>query len=890
MAKPIVIEILAKADKARRDITGLGNDTDRAASKFAGAAKKAAKFAAVGLGVALVAGAGAAVKFAKAAIEDEQAASRMAQTFQKAAGATDKQIASTEKWITAQGKSLGVTDDELRPALSKLVTATGSVSEAQKLTSLAMDVSAAKGKSLGAVSEALMKAQNGQVGALSRLGINTKNAAGETITMEQATKRMADTFGGAAQKNAETLGGRIDRLKLIASEAGESLGAKILPPLTTFAEFLLSRGVPAVVQIGGAIQTWAADMGTRLAPIIAQVQSVVMAWGATLTTTVIPAVVKVADYLSSTFGPVLSQIGAVITGKVIPAVVSIATFFSSRLVPAVVQVYSNVAAKLKPILDQVAATIATKVIPSVVKIIDRFREWQPTIEKVVLVVVKIIGKFFEFQAAILGKVLPPVIQFAGFLLAKLVPAVLDTIETVAKIIGKVIEFGGAMVNGAQKVAEFAVKVNQKVTDVVGFFTDLPGKIKGAFGSAGTMLSTIGRQIVDGLVAGIRGAYDAVIGAVQGLIDKIPGPIRKAMGIASPSKVMKQIGGFIAQGLAQGIEEGGAAVSGVMDKIAGRVSDFYENKYPKAKAKAEAATKSFVTSLRDESAALRTKLADLQQNNVALGEAKTKLAELTQQSKDYAASVRDTIVGSIVGLGVRDDAEGNQTVTTDSFLEDLRARAAKAATYAATIKQLAASGLNESALKELLAAGVEGGLATAQAIAAGGAGAIQEANALTTQLATIGQDLGNTTAQQFYGSGIQAAQGLVDGLLAMEATLEETAERLAKKLAKAIKKALKIKSPSRVFMGLGEQTAMGLVIGLDDARVARAGRVLAGDLVRGFGRPALSASAAFDASLSSGGTSRPISVKFTAQQLDQLSRGREVRADLDAYDTAVGRSA
>lgn len=509
MARPIIIEVLAKTDSARRNMNDLGDDTQRAGSKIAGAAKAAAKFAAIGLGVALVAGAGAAVKFAKAAIEDEQAAARMAQTFTKAAGATKQQIAATESWITAQGKALGVTDDELRPALTRLVTSTGSVKKAQEQASLAMDVAAGRGVSLESVAKSLERANNGNVASLSKLGINTKNAAGDTITMEQATKRLADSFGGAAATNADTLGGRIGRLKLIGSELGETLGAKILPPLTTFAGFLLDRGLPAVVQIGGAIQAWAQDMASRLAPVITAVQGAVGTWGQTLTGTLIPAVQRVGGYLASTFGPVLATVGAVLVGKVLPAVVSVAQFFYGQLVPAVVQVATNVGAKLKPILDQLAITIASKVMPTVVKIIDRFREWQPTIEKVVLVVVKIIGKLLEFAAAILVKVLPPVIKFAGFLISNLVPAVLDGIEIIARIIGKVIEFGAKIVGAVSKVAEFVTGLKNKFNEAVTFVTGIPGKIVTALGDLGSKLVSAGQALIQGLIDGITSKLAAV---------------------------------------------------------------------------------------------------------------------------------------------------------------------------------------------------------------------------------------------------------------------------------------------------------------------------------------------------------------------------------------------
>jgi TP901 family phage tail tape measure protein len=93
------------------------------------------------------------------------------------------------------------------------------------------------------------------------------------------------------------------------------------------------------------------------------------------------------------------------------------------------------------------------------------------------------------------------------------------------------------------------------TAVVAVVQGIPKLIVGVFSKAGSMLTGIGRNIVQGLVNGIKNAAGAVLGAAQQLVDKIPGPIRKAMGIHSPSRVMMEIGRHIANGLKIGIEKG-----------------------------------------------------------------------------------------------------------------------------------------------------------------------------------------------------------------------------------------------------------------------------------------------------------------------------------------------
>jgi hypothetical protein len=246
----VVFDILAR-DRASSKFDKLNKSLHGSTTKmaiFTGLMQGVGQAAARGFGNALYAVGRAGVAFAKAAVQDNEAMAVLEGQLKRNAGATDEQVEKTENWIDKQGVLLGVTDDELRPALGRLVTATKDVSEAQDLASLAMDVSAGSGKSLESVSTALMKAQNGNVGALARLGIQTKDATGKTLTMEQAVKQMSETFGGAATEKADTLSGKIGRLKLMFSEAGESLLKKLLPYIEQFANYLLETAVPHIKQ------------------------------------------------------------------------------------------------------------------------------------------------------------------------------------------------------------------------------------------------------------------------------------------------------------------------------------------------------------------------------------------------------------------------------------------------------------------------------------------------------------------------------------------------------------------------------------------------------------------------------------------------------------------
>lgn len=221
----LAVKITGDGSSAARALDQTGAKAGGFASKAQKAGQVAGKVLAGGLALAGV----AAYKATQAAAEDEAAQSKLAQTLAKAGGATRDQIAATEDWITAQGKSKGVADDELRPALAKLVAVTHDVGKSQKLASLAMDISAARGISLEQATKTLAKAQTDGAAGLSRLGVNTKNAAGKTASLEVVTKRLADTYGGAAARAAETSAGKQKILQVQMGELQEQIGAKLLP-------------------------------------------------------------------------------------------------------------------------------------------------------------------------------------------------------------------------------------------------------------------------------------------------------------------------------------------------------------------------------------------------------------------------------------------------------------------------------------------------------------------------------------------------------------------------------------------------------------------------------------------------------------------------------------
>jgi hypothetical protein len=202
-------------------------------------AKVVKSFALIGTAVA-----GLSVVFAKAAAEDQQAANRLAQTLGTVTTATQKQIGAVDQWITKTSVATGIADDELRPAFERLARSTKSVEESQQLLNLALDLSAATGKPLEAVTNSLAKAYDGSYTSLQRLGLGIDANLIKAKDFDGIYRQLNSTFGEFSEKRSEEALVKFQRLQVALQEAKEAVGAALLPVFIQLGDWLLNEGVP----------------------------------------------------------------------------------------------------------------------------------------------------------------------------------------------------------------------------------------------------------------------------------------------------------------------------------------------------------------------------------------------------------------------------------------------------------------------------------------------------------------------------------------------------------------------------------------------------------------------------------------------------------------------
>ena len=169
----------------------------------------------------------------KAFAEDDKAATSLGQTLKNLNLAYGSNIGTVNGFISRLESQTGVLDDELRPAMDRLLRATGDVRKSQDLLNLSLDIAAGTGKSVTQVSQSLQKAYLGQNQALGRLGVGLSKAELESSSFEQIQERLNVLFAGQATAAADTYAGSLSRLSVASNNAKETIGKGLFDALKT---------------------------------------------------------------------------------------------------------------------------------------------------------------------------------------------------------------------------------------------------------------------------------------------------------------------------------------------------------------------------------------------------------------------------------------------------------------------------------------------------------------------------------------------------------------------------------------------------------------------------------------------------------------------------------
>lgn len=492
----------------------------------------------------------------------------------------------------------------------------------------------------------------------------------------------------------------------------------------------------------------------------------------------------------------------------------------TAVLDAILQIISALIGAL-PVLLNGALTLFMGIVQAIPQIIP------PLIEALVMLIPTLLGTIVSmipmlldaaielFMAIIdaIPEIIPPLIEG----IVGLIPTLIETVVSlIPQLLQAAIDLFLALVDALPRIIPALIDaiigliptiidtvislVPQLLDAAYQLFLAIVDAVPKIWNSLSNAIGTLGRQIMEGLAAGIQNAGQAVMNAIGGVIDGAIGWAKDLLGIASPSKVFKAIGEFVGQGFAKGIR-------GTISQVTKAADDMIK----KLKAAMNAGDisrktgRNLIDNIKSTTSKIRAAVKEREKVLDQLKDAQANLEDLVKERADYIRNVRDQV------QGLADVSEFKSATKMRQHLRNVRDDLKK---FRVTMKKLQKLGVDDVTAQQLMDQFLQTGDASAaNALLAGGASAVKDIANLRKQIDREAKALGISLADQYYAAGIDAARGFRDGLKKEAKKLDEIADNLAKRLVTTIKKQLGIKSPSKVLAKLGTYAIQGLANGI-----------------------------------------------------------------------------
>ncbi|MFF4779406.1 tape measure protein [Microtetraspora fusca] len=598
------------------------------------------------------------------------------------------------------------------------------------------------------------------------------------------------------------------------------------------------------VEIGGAIAEWVKGLPEKIGPWLESAAKAIIEWGMSLPEKIKEAIgtgEQIIEWLKE-WGPKIALGLAAAVGIAILAIPAIIATLVGAVALAVGTALGELAKSLGQKLGEVMSEAGRAVSRGVDKIVDWFRDLP---SRAVDAVSSLPGKLKTWAT--------------------------DLAREAASKFG---ELRDKVVDAFTSLKDKAI---EKAGDLVAWVKGLPDKILKGLGNLGNLLVQAGKDAIQGLINGVKSKAAAVADVVGNLIrGNVIGAAQAALETHSPSKVFQRIGKWTVQGFIKGIHDEQGEAKKAVDGLVAMVKDAF-----KATPKAPDALVEWV-----------------HKETVRLQEVAAKREEIIKSiadAKKYADDIAKQMVGfaDVTDFGLGEKPRGSQVAAL------LHARMESIKRFANDIKVLAQRGLNKTTLQQIIDAGPEKGLALADMLVGSTGSEIRAINRAQDQINKVSKQMGKNSADALYDVGKQAGQGFLKGLQGQLHELESMMARIAKAVVDSVKKELKIKSPSRVFEEIGDNTMAGFIKGILGSKSATvdamSATVDAATLAAASSVDATSRLAAADNQLA-GAAGRGVGgvtqiIHATIQVPPTVNKGdvgREINEALAAYKRSGGR--
>ena len=373
--------------------------------------------------------------------------------------------------------------------------------------------------------------------------------------------------------------GLVQTIGPILSQIGTTFQTAFQPVVGMVQSQLLPALQPlmsALRNIGNAIMPAIQPIASGLATVaggIVQIMSVI----ATAVTPVIDNIASSIQTVLPALQPLMSalrNLGNAIMPIITAAIQTIAPVLST-IVSNIVRTMSVIATAVTPVINNIAALIQT-VLPVIQSV---FQSWGSTIQGVVNTVFPLIQTVITSVMNVVNAIISTVLaaingDWSGVwegiqnivssvwngiqsIVSGAINAVSSVISSVLSGISGIFSDVWNGIKGAVSSAWSGITsaVSSGVSSMMNFVTSIPSRIMGVFSGAGSWLLSVGRNIIQGLINGIRSSISGAISAVKDAVGGVIDGAKSLLGIASPSKVFdREIGRMIPAGLGRGVSE------------------------------------------------------------------------------------------------------------------------------------------------------------------------------------------------------------------------------------------------------------------------------------------------------------------------------------------------
>lgn len=541
--KSLVFDLFGRDRTASSTINQLGDNAER----MGGRVKKVGQAVGVGL---LALGAGL-VKFGidsvKAYADTEEQQNKLAFAFKKFPALADTNQKALQKLNTELQKKTRFDDDETAAGQASLAAYKLTGAQIKQLTPLLQDYAQKTGKDLPTAADDLGKAMLGQGKALKAVGIQFTDTGTLGGNFAEVVAGLKDKVGGLAVASGETAAGKLAILKNRFGEIEEKVGGPLLGALTGLLDFFEHNFMKGFENAAN----WFATDGVKG---LSSFWDGLVKWKDVL----IPAgegIVALTGFVwLLNVAMDANPVGLIVLG--LEAIIGIAagvTIFFDQIVGFFKD--NPWAVLAAPLIGGVAAVAfginaLVNFGPQIGAFVDGVVKWFTDLPAS-------IGKGLSDMVAAVGTWFGQLPEKAGFAVGTMVGTVLAYFVALP---GQLSEWASAAVSGVMAWFNslpglLGTASSNAVTTATSWFTDLPGKIQGAVSGAGTWLVQAGKDIIGGLVAGMGKVLSDIGTAMAKVAAAVQAGFNKAMGIKSPSTVMRDKSGVhIVGGIIEGIDQ------------------------------------------------------------------------------------------------------------------------------------------------------------------------------------------------------------------------------------------------------------------------------------------------------------------------------------------------